>query len=270
MLTECATLIAKCMTECLQLRVPMRVKAQVGRTWGELVPLDSVTSETLSPRAAPAPAGKHSGHAISPSGSNHLLPGDGEGALAENGEEQKSLSSGNARANCHGVSKSNDANAAGSHHDFREGVPSGCEDGGDVSGPLEVSVGDGDGGRTKRRRDPVEMLFDFDSFRKRAAPQRHAPSPGVSCSPATETGQDAAAPLSPQKPPTVPAHQSNANQEPLSRPQEEAVPTPQTSQRSMPLQEIMMSGINLNPFRANRLVGCAHVKNVVRVFLAGV
>ena len=268
MLTECATLIAKCMTECLQLRVPMRVKAQVGRTWGELVPLDSVTSETLSPHPAPAPAGKNSGHAISPSGSNSLLPGDGEGALAENGEEQKSLSSANVLVNCHGVS--NDANAVGSHHDLREGVPSGCEDGGDVSGRLEVSVGDGDGGRTKKRRDPVEMLFDFDSFRKRAAPQRHAPSPGVSCSPATETGQDAAAPLSPQKPPTVPAHQSNADQEPLSRPQEEAVPTPQTSQRTMPLQEIMMSGINLNPFRSNRLVRFAHVYIVVRVFLAGV
>ena len=54
-LDQCAALIAKCMTECAQLRVPMRVKAQVGRRWGDLVALEDAQTHLSAGPLAPAP-----------------------------------------------------------------------------------------------------------------------------------------------------------------------------------------------------------------------
>jgi hypothetical protein len=59
-LSQCAQLISKCMTDCAQLRVPMRVKVQAGRTWGQLLPLEELlladTPSSMPRSEAPAEA----------------------------------------------------------------------------------------------------------------------------------------------------------------------------------------------------------------------
>lgn len=291
-LSQCAQLISKCMTDCAQLRVPMRVKAQAGRTWGELLPLEELLladTHSSMPRAeaqaealAASTVGTDMSMGALPVAAGGASDGDAAGEevaddmmLLEAAESAKldALTSGHAASETMPVTKavrSQDAVAtAGEGGEGGHGKEGGRDQHADK----------------KRQRDPFEALFDFESFGSKRPSQPAAASTSDYSRPSQPAGQGF---LTQPTPPSSLASRVPGTEAPGVRgtlTQHSALaPNPQkigaeewgakcgeqseqascksaasaSNKVSMPLREIALSGINLHPLRANRLLGRPH------------
>ena len=289
-LSQCAQLISKCMTDCAQLRVPMRVKAQAGRTWGELLPLEELLlADTPSsmPRAeapAEALAANTAGTDIStgalPVAAGGASDGDAAGEevagdmmLWEEAESAKmdalTFSAGHAASETMPVTKAVRSQEAAAR----------AGEGG------EGGHGKEEGGRDqhadkKRQRDPFVALFDFESFGSKRASQPAAAFTSDYSHPCQPAGQGF---LTQPTPPSSlalrvpgtgapgvsgaltqhsaldPGAQKIGAEEWGAKGGEQSICKSGARDKvSMPLREIALSGINLHPLRANRLLGRPH------------
>ena len=288
-LMESAQLISKCMTDCAQLRVPMRVKAQVGKTWGELVPLEQANlllSDTPSVPRAEAQDGLAVGALGTGKSADALsAPADGvsEGAKAAGGimllEDVAPVASaqpgalagsaGHAASETRTVVKavrSEEVAATQGGDGHGDGHEDGHGDGHGDGHDRQAGAGAGEQGHAdkKRQRDEFEAMFDFGPSRPaagghggRCMTQPTPPSSSLALG-APIAGAPGVGRASTQEQPAL----ACGNQPEELGAQEHSLHFSSklgaggaTNKVAVPLREIALSGINLHPLRANRLLG---------------
>lgn len=274
-LSQCAQLISKCMTDCAQLRVPMRVKVQAGRTWGQLLPLEELLlADTPSsmPRSE-APAEALAANTVGTDMSTGVVKvaaggaSDGDAAGEEVASDMMLLE----KTECAKMDAQGSRGSRGSRsapgHAASESMPvtkavrsqeaaATADEGG------EGGQGKEEGGRDqhadkKRQRDPFEALFDFESFGSRRRSQAASQGPAEQLPSSVPASGSLTQPTPPSA--LAPAAQKIGAEEWGAKGGEQSSCKSRASDKvTMPLREIALSGINLHPLRANRLLGRPH------------
>jgi hypothetical protein len=267
----------------------MRVKAQVGRTWGELVPLQdahlltadqpAVASGGGGPVNAPQVGAKGSHIAeVGDNRANASLRSDGDndgvGACAGDGQTRNK--------------ESTIPDVAQHHSEYNFGcATTQAQDAGAATSLAGSKQEEGHTDKSRKRRDPFESLFDFDSFRKRHI-QPSCSTVGASSSSTRvalpwsdddggDRGDTTSAVRGGQglaKPPEDPDSTMNQPKtgQGCGETQDSATDArdardlmqPDKRTASVPLRDIALNGINLNPLRANRLVWYSTLSSRVR------
>ncbi len=293
-LSQCAQLISKCMTDCAQLRVPMRVKVQAGRTWGQLLPLEELLlADTPSsmPRSE-APAEALAANTVGTDMSTGVVKvaaggaSDGDAAGEEVASDMMLLektecakmdaqgSRGSRSAPGHAASESMPVTKA-----VRSQEAAATADEGGEGGQGKEEGGRDQHADKKRQRDPFEALFDFESFGSRRRSQAASQGPAEQLPSSVPASGSLTQPTPPsslalgvpgtgapgvggaitQHSALAPAAQKIGAEEWGAKGGEQSSCKSRASDKvTMPLREIALSGINLHPLRANRLLGRPH------------